>query len=214
MRECMKRVSQFAKVVECRIDMCAYGMNSWGENGEKSVPVREPTKFLTNSECMCKYLNNVCSGGHDHVALRNNRAVHAAVYPPRLVKATCMGVRDQFDMMGVDVNDWVGNSDCCRRIMEIEDESDCIELPGVGITFWDDVNGKVLDTEGVRKARQDEIEFVKKMSLYKVVPVSECYQKTGKAPIRTRWVDSDKGEGKLRSRLVAMDLIVGRWVMK
>ena len=43
--------------------------------------------------------------------------------------------------------------------------------------------------KGVRKARMDEIEFTK------IVPVSECYQRTGKAPIRTRWVDTDKGVG-------------------
>jgi hypothetical protein len=79
------------------------------------------------------------------------------------------------------------------------------------------VNGKVLDWEGIRKARQDEIEFVKKMNLYDIRPITECYAKTGKAPIRTRWVDADKGGGKLRSRVVAMDLNVGggpRWDLK
>ncbi len=67
------------------------------------------------------------------------------------------------------------------------------------------MNGKVLDWDGVRGARKDEIDFVIKMDLYQIVPVGECYAQTGKAPIRTRWVDTDKGEGMLRPRLVAMD---------
>ena len=38
----------------------------------------------------------------------------------------------------------------------VEEVDDCIALLGGGYYFWDDVNGKVLDWEGVRKARKDE----------------------------------------------------------
>lgn len=89
--------------------------------------------------------------------------------------------------------------------MRVGGVKDCVSLPEGGYYFWDDVNGKVLDSEGVRKARRDEIDFVQKMKLYDIRPVSECCSKTGGAPIRTRWVDTDKGGGKLRSRVVAMD---------
>ena len=53
-----------------------------------------------------------------------------------------------------------------------------VDITGDWYYFWDDVNGKVLDTEGVKKARQDEIEFVKKMKLYDVISIKECYDKT------------------------------------
>ena len=76
--------------------------------------------------------------------------------------------------------------------------------------FWDDVHKKILDYKGVQAARAQEIAFAKKMGLYNIVPISECYRLTGKAPIRTRWVDTDKGDGNLRSRLVAMDFKTGK----
>ena len=44
-------------------------------------------------------------------------------------------------------------------------------------TAWDDVSGAALDPKAVKKARQEEIEYVKKMSLYDQVPVSECLKK-------------------------------------
>ena len=44
------------------------------------------------------------------------------------------------------------------------------------------------------------IDFVK--ALNEEVPVSECWEKTGKGPIGARWVDILKGE-LTRSRLVA-----------
>ena len=55
-----------------------------------------------------------------------------------------------------------------------------------GIIAWDDVSGAALDPKGVRKAREEEIQYVKKMNLYTKVPTTECYARTGKAPISTR----------------------------
>ena len=57
----------------------------------------------------------------------------------------------------------------------------------------------------MRKARKEEVEFVKGLGVYKEVPITECWEHTGKAPIGTRWVDILKGE-LTRSRWVAQDL--------
>ena len=53
--------------------------------------------------------------------------------------------------------------------------------------IFDDLTGKELDLEEVRKARRDEIDFVKDLEVYEEVPVSQCWANTGKAPIGTRW---------------------------
>ena len=74
---------------------------------------------------------------------------------------------------------------------------------------WDDVTGKELDPNMVRRARQDEIGYFKKHTVYKRVPHSRCFQCAGKPPIRVRWVDINKGDDKhpnYRSRLVAMEI--------
>jgi hypothetical protein len=62
--------------------------------------------------------------------------------------------------------------------------------------FWDDVKGGSLDPELNRKARQEELDFVKKRRVHEVVPWSQAIEKTGKPNIRTRWVDTTKGRAE------------------
>ena len=53
---------------------------------------------------------------------------------------------------------------------------------------------------------------VKKHKLYKKVPRQKCYDITGKAPIRSRWVDINNGDSRkpnYRSRLVAKEFNTG-----
>ena len=75
----------------------------------------------------------------------------------------------------------------------------------------DDVNGKELDIELVRKARAEEMQFIKGIPLYEEKDVSESWKVTGAAPISAKWVDTDKGRGEIidiRSRWVARDFKV------
>ena len=78
-----------------------------------------------------------------------------------------------------------------------------------GNEFWDDLSGKPLRAELVRKARMDEMGEVAKHGVYRLVPIAECWEKTGKGPIGTRWVDVNKGDDgnpEYRSRLVAQEI--------
>ena len=55
--------------------------------------------------------------------------------------------------------------------------------------------------------------FIRELSgwknvVYLKVPRWQCYERTGKAPVKVRWVDVNKGDEKepnYRSRLVAME---------
>ena len=73
---------------------------------------------------------------------------------------------------------------------------------------WGDVNDIELPVELVRAARREEMDHMKG-KIFKVVKKSEAWEKTGRAPISTKWVDTDKthGTGKplVRSRWVARD---------
>ena len=40
------------------------------------------------------------------------------------------------------------------------------------------------------------MQFTSEMGLYDKVPLQECYDNTGKAPISTKWVDINKGRGQ------------------
>ena len=73
---------------------------------------------------------------------------------------------------------------------------------------WDDVSGAQLDPKAARKARQEEFEYVRKMSLYDKVPIKECVRKIGRQPISKRWIDISKRDDEnanYRSRLVARE---------
>jgi hypothetical protein len=90
-----------------------------------------------------------------------------------------------------------------RKEEEVEDECE------QGIHYaWDDVNDQYLPMEKVREARKEEMEHMKGKT-FVVVKTEEAWRVTGKAPITTKWVDTDKshgqGEMQVRSRWVARD---------
>ena len=75
--------------------------------------------------------------------------------------------------------------------------------------YWDQVSNKRLDKEEVEKARLDEIKGLYQYGVYDKVREEECWEHTGKAPIRVRWIDINKGDEKnkeYRSRLVAQEI--------
>ena len=72
---------------------------------------------------------------------------------------------------------------------------------------WDDVSGKDLKPELVRKARAEEMEYIEKTNLYNKVPRSKA-TKLGQKVIAVRWIVINKGDAdneNYRSRLVAKD---------
>ena len=75
--------------------------------------------------------------------------------------------------------------------------------------YWDETSHKLLDSSGVIAARLDEIQQIRNHNVYEKVPTAECHQKTGKAPIRVKWMDINKGDEinkEYRSRLVAKEI--------
>ena len=71
------------------------------------------------------------------------------------------------------------------------------------------MTGKELDYDEVIKARMDEIDGLRDTQVWEVVPREICFERTGKGPIRGRWVDINKGDDinkVYRSRYVAMEI--------
>ena len=73
-----------------------------------------------------------------------------------------------------------------------------------GERYYDDRTGRELDAKKVKAAREEELQELERR-VYVKVPIKECWEKKGKAPIQVRWVNADKGFGQVRSRLVAKD---------
>ena len=78
--------------------------------------------------------------------------------------------------------------------------------------YWDDVLGGWLDPVLIPKAREEEMQYVKKHAVYEKVTVSQCWKKTGKNPIKTGWADTNKKTSEcpnIRSRWVAKEYNTG-----
>ena len=62
----------------------------------------------------------------------------------------------------------------------------------------------------VRAARKEEVAYMEHKEIWVLSPIQECWDKTGKAPVSVRWVDTNKGgdtvaDWEIRCRLVARD---------
>ena len=141
---------------------------------------------------------------HRHIPLMNGRAKNAAIYPPKLVNNILKGIKRQFEKEGK-LNSFEAGPVCQEHDLDPEwYESE----------FYDEISGKMLDPEMVKEARAKELEEIYKVrhtgkTLYHKVPIEECYEKTGKAPISVRWIDINKGDDEkpeYRSRLVAREI--------
>ena len=88
-------------------------------------------------------------------------------------------------------------------------DSDVNNISTGSEVFRDSVTGQVLDPTLVRAARRKEMEYFKSKNVWVKKPVSEAYERMGKAPITVKWVDTNKGddvEPNYRSRLVAREI--------
>ena len=86
------------------------------------------------------------------------------------------------------------------------------DAPWKLMSVWDDMSGKELDWSEVLKARMEEMDEFKKHNVYTKVSIEQCRQRTGKAPLKVRWVDINKGDQihwEYRSRLVAKEINTG-----
>ena len=113
-------------------------------------------------------------------------------YPKKMCKEIIRGLMEQI---------------ICDRI---EAGIQWIEGSTAGTKYYDDVTGEQLDTKGAETARKTEMEEVSKHNLYTKVPVEKCWQATGAAPIKTKWIDINKGDRnkpEYRSRWVAKEIV-------
>ena len=61
--------------------------------------------------------------------------------------------------------------------------------------FFDDITGVVqLDTKGVLAARQEELQWLRRAKAYEKRTIEECWQRTGKGPIKLKCVGRNKGD--------------------
>jgi len=93
-------------------------------------------------------------------------------------------------------------------VFELEVNQEFDEEEEESSMFVDDKTGDKLDAKLVEKAEEEEIEFMIKIELGVECDVSECWEKTGKAPTSTKFVRVNKGtpdKPDVRARLCGRD---------
>ena len=184
--------------------------------GEEGL-VSKPTRFLTRSPEVAKRLAKTCSPDckkqNNHIAVWGSRAREAQRYPRNLCRAVVAGVkaekmRKETNLCEIDI-DVVAELECLEINEIVEDiearhESELQQWSKA----WDDVTGKSLNPKEVVKARAQEMQYVHDLKVYEIATVDECHRVTGRVPIKSRWIDINKGDDSnpnYRSRWVAKE---------
>ena len=191
-----------------RADMCMYGLSTKGTGGD-AVAAMKPTRFLTNSPAVACRLQRRCDNSHEHKNLLDGRAKFAQEYTEELCDAMLEGIKEEKEMreMGLSAIGAIREEDINKKKEDVfkgEYEED-----GQWMECWDEVTGKSLDPKLVMKARAEEMGYFCRMRVYTRVPRAQAFARTGRKPIRVKWVDVNKGseeEPNYRSRLVAAEI--------
>ena len=199
---------------------CRFGLRGTDKHGPGLV--KKPTKFLTNAREIAKALDKQCTGCHRHLnTMGTTKLLSAcAIYPPGLCSAIVRGLERQLEQD--QRRDEVLSTELGSELPELarddsEDlqEADILQLiapelmEDEDLVAYDDAKGGTLHMPPLRKARDEEMEFVKSRNIYSYASVKDCVEKTGRNPIGTKWVDTNKGDDqnpKYRSRLVATEV--------
>ena len=90
-----------------------------------------------------------------------------------------------FDLHSARPGDCVAH---CDQLLAVVDAQSDESLPAAlapvndSAKYWDDLSGKALRSDLVHKARLEEMSEIAKHGVYVKVPISECWNATGRAP--------------------------------
>jgi hypothetical protein len=194
----------------------------------------KPTYFATNCRGVADQLERKCSnnnGPRDHrrVPLLNRRAEKAGEYPPGLCGAICRGLVRQIEVdhsvvslvadvilaeeKGAAKRQQKEFDRLASKIAENMRGGAKVEEDEEWEEAWGDVKQKELKPVQVREARRVEMEHIHNRNLYNKVPRSKCYEQTGEPPVKSMWLEADKGgeeHENYRSRFVGKEFDAGK----
>ena len=198
-------------------DQCQYGAEII-RGQDAGAPVKKPTGFMTNSECVADALSLRCQGvdgtcsrrqGGQHKHLTGQHARDAQVYPKGLCRAILKGVTAQLRQDNL-------LKPGCYGMQVADDDAEVLKNmygpeQGFSGAYKDDLTGQILKDELVKQARAVELTYFNSKGVWRKVARRRARDETGKPPVSVRWVDVNKGDElnpKYRSRLVARQMKV------
>ena len=197
-----------------RGDQCMFGQSAWhhNEHGWCRRHARKRTGWLTNVPELAEILDVECDASHEHASMIGGTAKPTERYPPELVASILKGIRAyqrrrtgvQINALEAGIGPHVDEEERAADWMNEECETEVEH----GKVYKDAYTGVVLDPAAVGEARKQELEFAASLKAWEPRPRSEAFQKMGRAPFGTRWIDCNKGDDESpehRSRLVVQE---------
>ena len=212
----MRALAADPRVYTVVTDQCMFDQQVINRNGQIEGLAKKRTRFLTNSKHIADELNRQCDGSHSHVQLVGGRAAQTAKYTVKMCQAICRGIRRekmerQRDLKSVRLcslkkGEKLPDKDEFHDPEEARSRVEMIKAIEFGEAF-DDVSGVRLDAALVKKAREEEMDYIRKKEVYTKIPRQQA-ERDGIKVIKSRWIDINKGDDKApryRSRLVAKE---------
>ena len=184
----------------------------------------KPTRWLSSSPCLLQRLGKKCPRNRSHrhaLLLGKERTTAAAVYPPALCRSILIGIQEEALREAKSMEAFSLEGQYCQVQPEADhdpfddwaaDESpesqSWIRHDGRN-GYYHTVTGDILPEDLTRQAREEEIRAMEEWQIGEIRPVSEAWRSSGKAPIRGKWVDHNKGDSDqpvIRSRYVACEV--------
>ena len=169
---CIEELLQLPGTVWIRTDLCETGLTVNDQVSGQELPARKTTGWITNSPCIaeelsgfqCRNRGDGTGETHRHGQIIGGSAITRPTeeYRPALVAAILRGLRRQLQADGLGTLSSL-EPGATGHDNEAVDDDDVAR-------FYDDLTGEMLDPAQVRRARQDEIEFLN--SLHSTVPKS------------------------------------------
>jgi len=206
--EALTSVMARAGVMLVKGDQCPFGQTAVDRDGHDGL-VQKGSGWLTNSAAVAGRVGVLCDNWyfaeedkHRHVQLVNGRAKGAERYPLALIWALLKGMREDLVERRIsgsmEAGLHVDEPEAVEGYAGVEEVTDVV----------DRISGASLKGALVAKARQEEMDYMRKLKVFKHEPVSACWAITGAAPLPVDWVDVNKGDDKkveIRSSLVVQE---------
>jgi hypothetical protein len=228
----VKRILKLPEVRVSRVDACQYGMTGVSEG--KEHPVKKPTRWMSNMKGVNEVLSKTCGGkgglcsdGRAHVSCTGKRAERAAIYPLRLCRAILLGIRKHLMAIGWLHEDCNGIMMGAEEVAQFDMEKTVSEMcyeelimaddqrrrgthrrSGTSGKTYDALTRQLLEEDLVIQGKETEMALLHQWRVYDYADYSEAYDRTGKKPISTKWVCTNKGDDmapNVRCRWVARE---------
>ena len=198
-KDCVKEIQDLTGAKLMSINQGSCSLSSVGRVGSVRLNEKPPT-MMANCPAIAftlkkRYTKRLESSEHCRTEHKNVEDLPEAIFRGIQLQHK-WSKHHKYLFASVDVkNPHVSFSDLENSVPPQESHDELLDQA------WDDHTGASLDARKVKEARQLEMEYYDKMHVFGKVPIAQCWERTGKAPLKARWVDIDKGT-RYRSRWV------------